>query len=256
MNFILFVILIILLVAIGGERGVISLVALLGNILIFFISVYLMKYLDPYMLVIVDTIFMCLITLLYQNGVNIKTITALVSVLIVASILMIMSVKIGRLGNMGGYNEFEMYEDTLMYLSVKIGINIPDVAISMLVLGVVGALIDISVAATSSIHEVWINNEECDISEHIKTSLMLGKSIFGSTINTLWFACAGEFLLMFMLFRKYHYTFVKLINSKAFFDIIANILLSAIGCAMIVPVTIWVYTIVRKYYKPKENLAE
>ncbi len=249
MNLALLLILIVLMICIGGSRGVISIMALLGNVIVFFISVYLMKYCNLYIIVLFDIVFMCLLTLIYQNGVNIKTISSLIAVIFVSSILLVLSFIMGRLGNMGGYNEFELYEDTLMYLSVNIKLNLPDVSICMLVLGVVGALIDIAVAVTSSIHEVRINNESEDESEFIKTSLRLGKSIFGSTINTLWFACIGESLLMFLLFRKYHYSFVTLINSKAFFDMAAMILLSASGCALVVPVAICAYVCISRYMK-------
>ncbi|MDD6857750.1 MAG: YibE/F family protein [Lachnospiraceae bacterium] len=256
MNFVLFLIFIVLIIAIGGDRGVMSLVALLGNVIVFFSSVYIMKYNDPYKLVLFDIVFMCLLTLIYQNGVNIKTMSSLVSVVIVAVVLMYISKYIGHLGNMGGYNEFEMYEDTLMNLSVNIKINLPDVAVAMLVLGVTGALIDIAVAVTSSVYEVWKNNTENDEKTLITTGMHLGKSILGSTINTLWFACVGEFLLMFLLFRRYEYSFVSLINSKAFFDIIANIMLSATGCCAVVPVATYVLTKMTKWDRFAKHEAE
>ena len=219
MNFILFLIFLILIIAVGGGRGVMTLMALLGNITVFFCSVYLMKYNDPYKIVFVDIIFMCLLTLLYQNGVNVKTISALIAVLAVSLVLIKITKYIAGAGNIGGYNEFEMYEDNLMNLSVNIHLNIHDVAISMLVLGVTGALIDIAVAVTSSMHEVWVNNRNISEDNLYKTGMTLGKSILGSTINTMWFACIGEFLLMFLMFRKCQYSFPHLINSKAFFDI-------------------------------------
>lgn len=247
MNLALFIIFLVLMVVIGGERGVMSLMALLGNVIVFFSSIYIMKYNDPYKLVLVDIIFMCLLTLVYQNGVNVKTVSALISVISVAIVLVLLSKYIGHLGNMGGYNEFEMYEDTLMNLSVNIKISLPDVAVAMLVLGVTGALIDISVAVTSSLHEVWMNQKEISEQELIQTGMHLGRSILGSTINTLWFACIGEYLLMFLLFRRYEYTFATLINSKAFFENLATIMLSAAGCAIVVPVSAIVFAKVIKH---------
>lgn len=241
MNFILFIIFLVLMVAVGRERGVMSLMALLGNVIVFFGSVYVMKYNDPYKLVIFDIVFMCLLTLIYQNGINIKTMSSLVAVISVALILMFISIYIGHLGNMGGYNEFEMYEDMLMNLSVNIKISLPDVAVAMLVLGVTGALIDIAVAVTSSIHEIWVNNKDTDEEELFREGMHLGRSILGSTVNTMWFACIGESLLMFLMFRKYQYSFESLINSKAFFENLATILLSATGCAIVVPVSSFVF---------------
>lgn len=241
MNLALFIIFIVLMIVIGGNRGVMSLMALLGNVIVFFASIYVMKYNDPYKLVLIDIVFMCLFTLIYQNGVNEKTISALISVISVAVVLIFISKYIGHLGNMGGYNEFEMYEDTLMNLSVNIKISLPDVAVAMLVLGVTGALIDISVAVTSSIYEVWVNNKDVDEKELLKTGMYLGRSILGSNINTMWFACIGEFLLMFIMFRRYEYSFMTLINSKAFFQNLATIMLSATGCAIVVPVSAVVF---------------
>ena len=256
MNFILFLIFLVLIILVGGGRGVMTLMALLGNITVFFCSVYLMKYNDPYKIVFVDIVFMCLLTLLYQNGLNVKTLSALVAVLVVSLILIKITRLIAGEGNMGGYNEFEMYEDNLMNLSVNIYLNIHDVAISMLVLGVTGALIDIAVAVTSSMHEVWTNNKDITDDNLFKTGMTLGKSILGSTINTMWFACIGEFLLMFLMFRKYQYSFPHLINSKAFFDIICNIILSATGCCVVVPISAFAFVKILRYQQKKKECVE
>lgn len=250
----LLLIFIALIIIIGGDRGVMSLMALIGNVIVFFSSVFLMKYYSPFKIIMLDIILMCLLTLIYQNGVNVKTISSLISVLVLTIILMRLSIIIGNYANIGGYNEFEMYEDKLMTLSVNIDISLPSIALSMIVLGVTGALIDIAMAVTSSLYEIWNSNKSADDDSLFRAGMSVGKSILGSTINTLWFACIGESLLMFLLFRKYEYSFTSLINSKAFIQNLITIMISGVGCALTVPMTTFIFVkLLRKWkFEDKE----
>ena len=67
-------ILLILIMVVGGDRGVVSLIALCGNLLILSLAIWLMASGVPVLLVTVcvGVVISC-ITLFYQNGSNRKT---------------------------------------------------------------------------------------------------------------------------------------------------------------------------------------
>ncbi len=89
MLIILGLILISLIVIVGGDRGVVSLIALVGNLLLLSFAIWLMAATGvPVLLVTVGQgIVISCITLFYQNGTNVKTWSAFISVAITMLVL-------------------------------------------------------------------------------------------------------------------------------------------------------------------------
>ena len=87
---ILFVILFILMLTVGGERGLTSFFALLFNILILIITIYMIVLgINPLIASFICASALGLITLFYQNGLNEKTIAAFKSVVIITMALIL-----------------------------------------------------------------------------------------------------------------------------------------------------------------------
>ena len=83
-------VLIILMILIGGERGAVSLMTLAGNIVILFISILLMSIGFPALLLILAAgAGVCYNSLFYQNGNNPKTRAAFLATLLVMLLLFI-----------------------------------------------------------------------------------------------------------------------------------------------------------------------
>jgi uncharacterized membrane protein len=80
----------------------------------------------------------------------------------------------------------------------------------------------------------------------------VGKDILGTTSNTLLFAGMGEILLLFIWLSKMnHYSIPQLINSKAVFQELIIILVSNIGCLLIIPISVLVISYLLKQSKIK-----
>ena len=81
-------ILLILIMVVGGDRGVVSLIALCGNLLILSLAIWLMASGVPVLLVTVcvGVVISC-ITLFYQNGSNRKTWSAFLATMITMLLL-------------------------------------------------------------------------------------------------------------------------------------------------------------------------
>ena len=81
-------ILLFLIMIIGGDRGVISLISLVGNMLLLSLAIWLMAAGAPVLLVTVGVgIIISCVTLFYQNGTNEKTKSAFTAVLITMAVL-------------------------------------------------------------------------------------------------------------------------------------------------------------------------
>ncbi|WP_206460605.1 YibE/F family protein [Anaerovorax sp. IOR16] len=234
----LVLILISLLILIGGERGLITIISLCWNLFILAVSFVLMSWgLNP----LLTTFCSCLLisngTIFYQNGKNAKTIASFISVLIIMLLLFLFIYVAAYHSHVGGLNELMKNDDMIFCLSTNINVNMGSIGVSMIIIGLMGAIIDTAIAVSSGVYEVYSNNRHLTKKELIISGMSIGGDILGTTVNTLYFAYIGESLMLFVLFKNFHYTISEVINSKAFFQEVICIVFSAIGCVAIIPIT-------------------
>lgn len=232
------VILIILLYIIGRDRGILTFISLCFNIAVLSISIILMSWgLDPIPITFISCLLICYITLIYQNGINSKTIASFCAVIAVLFVLVAISYYVGYASHLGGINEIMKYEDEVTRYSTAIDINMAHIAVSIIITGLIGAAMDASIAVSSAVYEVFKNNSFLSFSELFKSGINIGSDILGATVNTLYFACLGESLTLFILFKNYHYSIFEIINSKAFCQEFTDIIFSCISCILVIPLT-------------------
>ena len=233
-------VLIILMILIGGERGAVSLMTLAGNIGILFISILLMSIGFPALLLILAAgAGVCYNSLFYQNGNNPKTRAAFLATLLVMLLLFIpIYLIIWRSGSYG-LNELQLSEDDFMYYySTDIHINMLHVAVFVTVFSTLGAVIDTALSVTSSVYEVWTHKKSLTAKELTSSGYQVGKEIIGTTVNTLLFAYLGGSILLFAYVQTQQYNLEIILNSKFLFQDVAIMLSGAIACLFTVPVSI------------------
>ena len=111
------------------------------------------------------------------------------------------------------------------------------IVLSAVVLGLLGAVMDTAVAITTAINEVYINKPDMTEKQLFQSGLLIGKDILGTTINTLFFAGLGECIMLSVLFVKNEDTFASILNSKALFQEVSGLLVGAIGCLLVIPLS-------------------
>lgn len=243
MILVLGIILLVLMVIVGGDRGAKSFIALIGNIVTLILGIYLIvSGLNPILVTILGVIVLCQITLIYQNGHNIKTYSAVISVIVITLILSLVILFIGNISKVGGYSELDLTSDISVYMSANININMNTLMICMVIISLIGAIMDTAMAITSSLHEFNEVNNQLTFNELVKLGFNVGKDILGTTVNTIFFATVGETLMLSILFIKHKYVFETLVNSKEFFQIVFNLVASNIGCLLIIPISIYICT--------------
>ncbi len=227
-----------LVIIIGEERGVNSILSLLGNIGVLLISIYMMcNGSNPILISILASIILSVIILFGQNGINEKTKTSFIAVQLVILLMISASMITGSKTAIKGYNDLDVYEEDAMYLSTDINVNMKEVQIAIIIFGILGAIIDTSIAISTSVYEVYRNNENLSSKELFKSGIVMGKDIIGTTANTLLFTSIGESMMMFLLFKNFGYTFERIINTKAMFQQLIFTVFGGIGCVIIIPIT-------------------
>ena len=231
MNKILLTILFLLMIYIDKKRGIKLFLSLCFNFIILIIIFYLMALgINP----IITSLIGCLIIS------YIKTKSSLQSVVIVLIILAISIFLMTNLSRIAGFG-YESYEEINMF-SYDINMDFTNITIAIILISLIGATVDSSVAISTSLYEVHEHNKKLSKKELFQSGLTVGKDILCTTTNTLLFAFLGDFMTLVIWYYKGNYTFLEIINSKTFCAEFIKILFSATGCVMIIPITAYITT--------------
>ena len=241
MNTLLIIILFLLMIYIDKKRGIKLFLSLIFNFIILMIIFYLIAIgLNPIICALIGCFIISYIILYYVNGENIKTQSSLKSIIIVLLILALLIFGMTYLSRIAGFG-YESYEEINMF-SYDIKIDYTDISISMILISLIGATVDSSIAISSALYEVYENNKKITKKELFTSGMNIGKDILCTTTNTLMFTFLGDFMTLLIWFYGSKYTLLEIINAKTLVAEVIRILFSAIGCIIVIPITAYITT--------------
>lgn len=250
MNKLLLVILLLLMIIIGKKRGIKIFITILLNFILLVLSFYFLSLgFSIYLISFISCLLFSVVVLFFMNGDNLKTRTSFLSVLVVFSIVVVFIMLITHLSRLGGFG-YEEWEEINMF-SYDIHFSMSSLYTGLVLLGLTGAIIDSSIAISSSLYEVFIQNPNLTWKELFQSGLTIGKDILGTTTNTLLFAYLGEFMTLIIWFIMLSYSGSDIINSMVFASEYVKIIFSAIGCILVIPITAIITSIFLK-----KNISE
>jgi uncharacterized membrane protein len=156
-------------------------------------------------------------------------------VLLILAILIFVITYISRIAGFG----YESYEEINMF-AYEVHIDFTNIAVSMILISLIGATVDTSIAISSALYEVYENNKNLSKKELFISGMNIGKDVLCTTSNTLLFAFLGDFMTLLIWFETGKYSFLDIINAKTFVAEIIRILFSAIGCILVIPITSYI----------------
>lgn len=231
---ILFIIFILL---IGGIKGFRSLVSVIINIIIFAIIIHMFLY--GYNLILISIIASILFVILSISivcGVNKKMLSASIATFMGTLISMLIAVAVIYLNHWNGVHFEEM--EFLTHPPEQI-------FIIEILIGTLGAIMDIAISISSSINEIYDKNLNIDRSTLINSGREIGKDIMGTMANTLVFAyVSGSIPIILLLFRN-GYSISYIININLSLEVI-RALTGSIGIVLSIPISIFTSVILLK----------
>ena len=241
MNIILIILLFLLMIYIDIKRGIKLFLSIIFNFIILMIIFYLIALgLNPIICSLIGCFIISYIILYYVNERNIKTESSLKSVIIVLIILSFLIFFVTKISRIAGFG-YESYEEINMF-SYDVKIDFTNIAISMILISLIGATVDSSIAISSALYEVYDNNKNLSKKELFLSGMNIGRDILCTTNNTLMFAFLGEFMTLLIWFYKGDYSFLEIVNAKTFVSEMIKILFSALGCIIVIPITAYITT--------------
>ncbi|WP_088226193.1 YibE/F family protein [Desulfosporosinus sp. FKB] len=238
-EYLLLITLFILMAIIGGKRGIKAFFSLWLIFLTLFIMLIMIALnSNPLKITVLVSIIIGIITLFFINGFNKKTLSAFLSVIFVVLLTILIVYKIVAEAKIQGFSNEQ--SETLAYLSLQIKLDFTKIVVCEFLIGLLGAIIDISISIASSMHEIYINKLFTTKRSLLFSGIEIGKDILGTMINTLLFAFIAEFMTLVIWFSKLNYSITDMLNNKVFASEIFQILCSGIGIVLIIPVTAFV----------------
>ncbi|MGK9044839.1 YibE/F family protein [Mammaliicoccus vitulinus] len=235
-TFLLALILLVLMILVGGKKGIRSYITLFLNLITLFIALLLIIYKAPiFIVLIIFCLLIACINLFYINEYNTKTIAAFFATILSTLILIGLIYFIVDISMLQGFTEEE--QDETYIFSMNVGINYAQLMVFTIVLAVIAAVIDLTISISSPMYELYDAHPNISMNQLFKSGLTIGRDILSTTTNTIYFAYIGGQITLFFWFGKLNYTFGEIINAKIFAAEIITILLGGIAVSIAIPIT-------------------
>ena len=138
------------------------------------------------------------VTLIIISGFNKKTFSAIFGttggVLIAGGVAYFVG-SVAKLTGLGN-DEAQM----LMFLPQQVNFDFKGLLFSGIILGALGAIMDVGMSIASAMHEIEAANPEISNKDLIKSGMNVGRDIMGTMSNTLILAYAGGSLHLMLLY--------------------------------------------------------
>jgi uncharacterized membrane protein len=197
----------------------------------------------------VTAVFTIVSTLLIVIGANKKALSAMLGCLggvLLASVLMyVMDIALRLTGMLD--------RDMQALLLLDHPLDLRAVIFAGVILGAVGAIMDVAMSIASSLWEVKEAGGVSDFPGIFSSGINIGRDIFGSMLNTLILAYIGSSLSFLLLVIAHNPVSMVLFNSELIIVEFLRALVGSFGMLLAIPLTAvicaWQYTSER-YYPP------
>ena len=256
-----------LMIIVGGAKGIRALLTLVASALtVFYILLPLLaKGYNPIGISLAISAFLTLITFLFITGLSRKMISGLFGTLgglVAVGILSVLSQKALYLTGLAeefGYLELGI---ALWRTPAAHGWNFEGILVAGMILGSVGAMMDVGMSISSAVYEVKSVNPNITVRQAIQAGLNVGRDVMGTMADTLIFAYLGADIITLLLpqieFPEVGttYPFLRLLNDEAISASIVQAIVGTIGLVLTVPITAVLAGLTTRWAKPDNTLDE
>lgn len=247
-----------LIVAISLKKGistVISLAFTAGVIFLVFIPAILSGR-NIYLLTIIVSIYIVVMSLALMNGINKKTLCAILGNVGGIAIAGIISIVISKtLGVTGFVDEDYIF---LMYVRPDNPLDLRAIIWAGIMIGSLGAIMDVAMSIASAMKELADTMQRRTIRKLIKSGMNIGRDAIGTMTNTLILAYIGGSLATVLLLVSTNKNLLFLFNMEMIIVEILQSIVGSIGIIFAVPVTViicaYIYHKKEGRHKDEEDL--
>lgn len=216
------------IVIFAGKKGVLSIISIIMNIIIF--TYALNEYVngkDILKLCNLMIILFTVISLILASGINKQTVCAIISTLISVALIFIIY-KITK-------ENFEQPEYMMMEYITNPE-HLDHIFMAGVLIGGLGAIMDVAISISVAVNELINKDKNISVKNLISSVKEIGYDIMGTMINVLFFTYMCGTIPMLILKIKNGYKFLSIIKFQIPFEII-RFLVGAIGIVVTIPIS-------------------
>lgn len=220
-----------LIYIVGEFNGLLAVSTVLLNVSIFILGLdFYFRGINILLICVIESIIFSVLSLFIAGGINKKTISAVISVFVSTLIILIMTMSIAYLTN---YKEINFNE--LNFLTVPP----EDIIIPELLIGTLGAVMDVAITISSSIEELINKNKNISNKNLVKSSKEIGKDIMTTMSNVLFFTYLCGTLPIFVLAIRNGFSVINYISTNFSLEM-SRFLVGSIGIILTIPVSTFI----------------
>lgn len=226
-----------IIVLVGKLKGFLSIISVIINIIIFNIIVRInTKGISLPLLSFIGAIIFSTICLTIVSGLNKKTLSAVISSIIGVTITLLISIIVINITKYSDVRFDQMELVTRPYEKIFL---------SEIILGGLGAIMDISISISSSLNELIEKDSKISIKALTKSGFAIGKDIMSTMINVLFFTHLCTVIPNLTIYFRNNINLGHLINEYISLEM-TRALTGAIGITITIPIAIYISLLVYK----------
>ena len=234
--YLLAILFVVILLIVGRIKGLLTVITLGITVAAVFLVLLplLLKGYSPIPTTLVVASGVTLITLLGISGLQRKTAAAAIGTVGGVFVAGLLALWIGHAASLTGFSS----EEAQMLQFMEGGaIDVRGLLFAGIIIGALGAVMDVSMSIAAASHEVYCANPSICIRDQIKSAMNVGRDVMGTMANTLILAYVGTSMPLLLLFMGYETPFTTIINRDLVATEVVRALSGSIGLVAAIPLT-------------------
>ncbi len=246
----------VLLILFGQKKGLQTLISLTFTVLavfLVFIPAVLSGY-NIYLWTLLTSVYVTVMTLIIVSGLNKKTVAAIIgciSGVIFSALLVLFMSKALKLT--GVIDEESVF---LLMINPDHPIDLKGIFFGAIVLGALGAIMDVSMSISSSLYEMKEKYAANSFSQLFTSGMTIGRDIMGTMANTLILAYIGSSLSSVLLMIVNRPSVLYLMNVELVTIELLQAVIGSLGILMTLPLTAFVSALIYSEKKDSKRLMK
>ncbi len=232
-----------LLCIIGGKKGLKAVLGLLFTLVcvVFVLIPLIMKGFPAIFTTICILILTTVLSLIILDGINSKTVAAMLGTIFGVVFAGACSMLVGNLVHLSGLNMQQA--ESLLLVASDTNLKIRGLLVSAILISSLGAIMDMAVSIASAIQEIYTVNPKLNSRELFHSGMNISRDAMGTMAFTLILAFTGSSFNMLLLIFSYGIPFTQLINT----DLIGVELLQGISATIGIIITVPIVTLLSSH---------
>lgn len=224
-----------LLVVIGGKKGIMALLGLAYTLVsIWLIQVpMVLRGFDPVVTAILIVALTTATSLFLLTGLSKKTLCASLGCVGGVAVAGLFATVAGTISPLNGFNTGEAEELVLRAFDYEL--HISGLFVSGILIASLGAVMDVAMSISSACWELRELNPQLSRADLFRSGMNIGRDAMGTMANTLILAFAGSSINTLILLQVYDYPFIQIFNTDAIAEELIRGVAGSIGIILTVP---------------------